>query len=72
MKSKKITVTHRGTYESIKQEQKNMMLPSNYPIPNNSFLRFLEDCEKEREIQKLVEYMIDNNCRLEQEALIYA
>lgn len=37
MKSKKITVTHRSTYESIKQKQKNMMLPANYPIPNNSF-----------------------------------
>ncbi|WP_088293982.1 hypothetical protein [Bacillus mycoides] len=46
MKLKKITVTHRGTYESIKQKQKNMMLPANYSIQNNSFLRLCEDIEK--------------------------
>ncbi|MEW4206774.1 hypothetical protein Q0O28_28670 [Bacillus thuringiensis] len=46
MKSKKITVTHRGTYGSIKQKQKNMMLPANYPIPNNSFWRLWEDNEQ--------------------------
>lgn len=46
MKNKKITITHRGTNESIKEKQKSMILRANYPIPNNKFTRFLDDKNK--------------------------
>ena len=41
-----VTVTHYGRIESIKEKQKAMKLPANYPIPNNRFMRFIEDNRK--------------------------
>lgn len=42
----KITVTHRGTAESIRNKQNNMKLEANYPNPDSKLLRLLEDRNK--------------------------
>lgn len=41
-----VTVTHRGTRESIKKKEENMLLPANYPDPDTDFQRIKEDNRK--------------------------
>ncbi|WML35334.1 hypothetical protein [Clostridium sp. OS1-26] len=39
----RITVTHRGTKESISKKQNEMLLRANYPTTDNIFMRYIED-----------------------------